>query len=96
MSETLDDAALVERQSAYLDHIRGLGRQERSLGLIACLVGVLVLVLGRFRFGGEPVLVWGGIAVIALGWGLFVWALARRVLWVRAHPFDPNALDSKS
>ena len=87
---SLEDPALLERQHAYLDQIRALGRRERNLGFIACLVGVLVVVVARFRFAGEPWLLWGGAAVVALGWGLFVYALARRLTWVRAHPFDPN------
>ena len=85
-----DDPALIDRKSAYLDSIRALGRRERSLGLIACLAGVLIMVVGRFRLAGEPWLVWGGAAVVAVGWALFVYAFARRLLWVRAHPFDPN------
>ncbi len=87
---SLEDPALIERQSAYLDRIRALGRRERNLGYIACLVGVLMLVIARFRLAGQPLLLWSGVGVVAVGWGLFVYALAARLLWVRAHPFDPN------
>jgi hypothetical protein len=86
----MDDPALLDRQSAYLDTLRGLYKTERTLGFVACLVGALMLIVARFRLGGEPLLLWGGAAVVALGWGLFVYAVIRRLQWVRAHPFDPN------
>ena len=86
----IDDAALLERQHAYLDHVRALGRRERNLGYVACLVGVMMVVIARFRLSGEPWLLWGGGAMVAAGWGLFVYAIARRLIWVRAHPFDSN------
>ena len=85
-----DEAALNERQAAYLDTVRAQGKAARFVGMIACLVGVLILVLGRFRLGGAPLWLWSGAGIVALGWGLFIYALARRLLWVRAHPFDPN------
>ena len=91
---TIDDPAVLDRQVAYLDMIRARGRRERSWGLIASLVGVLIVVVARFRLTGEPWALWGGLAVVAIGWGLFVVSVARRLLWVRAHPFDPNALDT--
>jgi uncharacterized membrane protein len=85
-----EEAALADRQSAYLDAMRAQGRPERLAGFIACLVGVLVLVIARFRLGGQPWLLWTGVGVVAIGWALFIYALARRLTWVRAHPFNPN------
>jgi len=85
-----DEAALLQRQAAYIDSLRGLYRSERTAGLVACLVGVILMSLARFRFSGEPALLWSGVGVIALGWGLFAYAILRRRLWVRAHPFDAN------
>jgi membrane protein YdbS with pleckstrin-like domain len=85
-----DEAATLDRQSAYVDQMRAQGRTARTLGFIACLVGVMVLALGRFRFGAPAWMLWTGAAVVAVGWGLFVYALLRRLTWVRAHPFDPN------
>ena len=87
---TIEDPAVLERQVAYLDRLRALGRPQRTLGLVACLVGVVMVVIARFRLGGEPWALWAGAAVIAAGWGLFVYAVAVRVRFVRAHPFDPN------
>ena len=86
-----DDPALIDRQAAYVDQIRALGRPQRLAGLVASLVGVLVLVVGRYRFPDAPFITWAGAATIAFGWACFVYAVARRFLWTRAHPFDPNA-----
>ena len=85
-----DEVVTLDRQSAYVDQMRAQGRTARTLGFIACLAGVMILVIGRFRLGGPAWMLWTGGAVVAIGWGLFVYALARRLTWVRAHPFDPN------
>ena len=85
-----DDPARIERQSVYLDTVRAQGRVYRFAGFIACLLGVMILIVGRYKLGGAPWLLWTGAGVVALGWALFVYALARRLMWVRAHPFDPN------
>jgi len=87
----IDDPAELEHRVAYLETLRAQGRPARFAGLVACLVGVLVLVIGRFRLGSPVWMLWGGSATVALGWGLFVYAIGRRLLWVRAHPFDPHA-----
>ena len=87
---TLDDPATLDRQAEYLDAVRALGRRPRALGYIACLVGVLMVAIARFRLGGESWLLWSGVAVIAAGWALFVYAVAARLKYVRAHPFDRN------
>jgi hypothetical protein len=87
---TIDDPAVLERQVAYLDRLRALGRPQRNLGYVVCLVGVLMVVIARFRLGGEPWALWGGVGIIAAGWGLFIYAVAARLRFVRAHPFDPN------
>ena len=89
-----DDAASLDRQSAYLQQIRALGRPQRLAGFIACLVGVMMMVLARFKLDNAPWLLWPGVAVVALGWILFIYALVRRLTWVRNHPFDPNARET--
>jgi uncharacterized membrane protein len=86
----MDDPAQLDRQTAYLEHVRSLGRPARFAGFVACALGVAMMVLARYRLGGAPWVLWSGVAVIALGWGLFIYALARRLTWVRAHPFDSN------
>ena len=85
-----DDAAQLARQAAYVDTLRAQGRPARFAGFVACLAGVLVLVIGRFKLGGAPWLLWSGVTIIGVGWALFIYALVRRLTWIRTHPFDPN------
>ena len=87
----MDDAAGIDRQSAYLEQIRAMGRPQRLAGFVACLVGVMMMVLARFKLDNAPWLLWPGVAVVAFGWILFIYALVRRLTWVRNHPFEPNA-----
>jgi hypothetical protein len=86
----IDDAASLDRQSAYLEQIRALGRPQRFAGLVACALGVAMMVFARYKLDGAPWLLWPGVAIVAIGWMLFIYAIARRLTWVRAHPFDPN------
>jgi hypothetical protein len=85
-----DEAVALDRQAAYLDTLRAQGRPARFGGMIACLIGVMILVVARFKLGAPLWMLWTGGLVVAFGWGLFVYALVRRLTWVRAHPFDPN------
>ncbi len=50
----------------------------RSAGLVACLVGVLVMLTGRFVAGAPVWLVWPGLAIIAAGWVLLALSAVRR------------------
>jgi len=84
-----DEADINARKVAYLDKIRGLYRRERTVGLVGCLVGVLLLVLARYRFDA-PWLMWTAVGVVAASWLLFAYVIFRRTSWVRTHPFDPN------
>jgi hypothetical protein len=82
--------AVDERWIAYREEVRAKGRPARFAGFIACLLGVLVLVVARFRLGGPAWMLWTGGGIVAVGWGLFMYAISRRLLWIRTHPFDPN------
>jgi high-affinity Fe2+/Pb2+ permease len=90
-----EDPAELARQVAYLETMRGQGRQARLAGFIACLLGVLILVLGRFRLGGAPWLLWTGVTVVGAGWSLFIYALVRRLRWARSHPY-PSAANASN
>jgi hypothetical protein len=85
-----DEVQHLDRQSAYLDTVRAVGRPARMAGLICCLLGVLILVVGRYKFGGPLWLLWSGAGVVAAGWALFIYAVVRRLFWIRSHPFDSN------
>ena len=86
-----DDPAELERRAAYLETLRAQGRSARFAGLILSLIGVMVLVIGRYRLGGPTWALAGGVAIIALGWALFVYAVGRRLYWVRSHPYSNAA-----
>ncbi|MGH6972677.1 MAG: hypothetical protein ACREEQ_13805 [Caulobacteraceae bacterium] len=85
----MSDDPQGERRRAYLTELRALGRSARIAGFVASLVGVLMMVIARYRID-SPLLLYGGAAVVAVGWAFFIFALARRYLWIRAHPFDLN------
>ena len=56
----------------------------RNTGYVACLVGTLVMLLGRFRPGAPPWLVYVGLAVIVCGWGFLVLSMVRAAADARA------------
>ncbi len=49
----------------------------RNAGLVACLIGVLVMVAGRFMHGVPTVLVYVGVSIIVFGWGLLALSMFR-------------------
>jgi O-antigen/teichoic acid export membrane protein len=85
-----DDPDVLERRVAYLDQIRHLYRRERTIGLTGCLVGVMLLILARYRLPAAPWAMWAAVAIIAAAWLLFAYVVFKRTAWVRAHPFDPT------
>ena len=87
MTSEADDGG---RRIAYLEQIRGLYRRERTIGLMGCLGGVLLLVWARYRMTGAAWAMWLAVGVIGVSWLLFAYVVLRRARWVRAHPFDPN------
>ncbi|MGH6987685.1 MAG: hypothetical protein ACRED9_12725 [Caulobacteraceae bacterium] len=74
-------------RSAYIDHLRSLGRRARTAGFAVCLLGVLLLVIARSKALAPAWESAGAIAVIAVGWALLLYSIARRLLYLRAHPF---------
>jgi hypothetical protein len=64
--------------------IRAYHRRTREAGLIACLVGVAVMVAGRFMPGAPIWLVSVGVGIAVFGWGLIAYALMRRVAMARS------------
>ena len=49
----------------------------RNAGLVACLIGVLVMASGRFVAGVPPVLIYVGVSIIVFGWGLLALSMFR-------------------
>ena len=60
-------------------------RATRNAGFVASLIGVLVMVSGRYMAGAPVWLTYVGVSVIVFGWGLFAYALYQRAVLVRAH-----------
>lgn len=86
----IDDSELNMKKSAYIDTLRGLHKSKRHLGFIGCLVGVIVMFAARIRPELPDVLVWVGVAIVAVSWLLFAYVIYARIAYVRAHPFDPG------
>jgi uncharacterized membrane protein YeaQ/YmgE (transglycosylase-associated protein family) len=87
----IDDPDVLARRVAYLERIRGMYQRERTIGIVGCLVGVMLLVLARYRLPAAPWAMWAALAIIGAAWLLFAYVVFKRTAWVRAHPFDPNA-----
>jgi hypothetical protein len=76
---------------AQLDAIRAHHRGTRNAGLVACLLGVLILIAGRYMAGAPVWLISVGVGVVALGWGLIAFAQWKRVAMARALTSKPGA-----
>jgi hypothetical protein len=64
--------------------VRAHHRGTRTAGFVACLLGALALIAGRFSPGLPAWVTSAGLAVIVLGWGLFGYALFKRVALARS------------
>ncbi len=53
-------------------------RLLRNAGFVASLVGALVMLTARFTAYLPHVAIWLGLAIILLGWALFVLSILRR------------------
>ncbi|MHB8530030.1 MAG: hypothetical protein ACYC8V_11040 [Caulobacteraceae bacterium] len=86
-----EEARVLERKAAYIDRVRALGRGARNGGFLACLVGVLALLLVRRESWAPEWALWPALAIIVMGWGLLAYSIWRRLAFVRAHPFEDEA-----
>lgn len=87
----MDDPVDLTRRAAYADRVRAIGARVRPLGFIFCAIGVALLVWARFRGPGAltPIGL-TGLAIIAVGWGIFVYVLVARTRYVRRNPYKPE------
>ena len=59
-------------------------RALRNAGYVACLIGTLVMITGRFMAGAPVWLVYIGLAGIVFGWGLLGLSMMRAASQARA------------
>ena len=77
-------------QQAWLDRVRGMHRGKRMVGVVGCLIGVLMMLFGRFRPDLAPHwMLMAGLAIVGACWLLFGWIMFDRWRWVKANPYQP-------
>jgi uncharacterized membrane protein len=81
---------MVTPREAYVTDLRSRYRGFTNAGYVVCLIGVLVMLSGRYMAGAPTWLVFPGLAVIIIGWGLLAFAIFSRAAYMRAHPFEPR------
>ena len=69
---------------------RGDHLATRNAGFIACLVGALVMISGRYMAGAPSWLIYAGVSAIVFGWGLFLLSMFRRAADARARLQAPE------
>lgn len=79
-SSPAEDHDWVVRMAA-----RAEGRPARTGGYIACLLGCLVMITGRFGPGAPVWLVYAGLGGVVFGWGLLGLSVYRRAAYVTKH-----------
>ena len=67
-----------------VEAVRALHRGARNAGYVFCLLGVLVMIAGRYMHGAPAWLVNAGVGIVVFGWGLLAYATMRRVARARA------------
>ena len=66
-----------------IEAIRSLHRGVRNAGYVFCLVGVMVLIAGRFMQGAPAWMLSVGVGIIVFGWGLLAYATMKRLARAR-------------
>ena len=64
--------------------VRHLHANKQTAGLLACVVGAVLLIWGRVRPEAPDLSVPAGLALIGLGWALFAYVIVMRTRYVRA------------
>jgi hypothetical protein len=78
----------VQRRIAYIDHLRGLHRFERIVGLVVILMGVAIIVAESYLRTLPHILLIGAWAMLAAGWIIFIYVIFKRTAWRKANPFE--------
>lgn len=75
-------------EAAWLLYVRKMHRWKRLAGILGCLAGALLMLLGKFKPGSYPG--WfmaAGLGIAIASWLVFAWVGYDRFRWVKAHPF---------
>ena len=67
----------------------------RNAGYVACLIGTLVMIAGRFMAGAPVWLVYVGLAGIVFGWGLLGLSMVRAAAQARLRRGQGHSTISK-
>ncbi|HEY8013767.1 MAG TPA: hypothetical protein VIE70_07650 [Dongiaceae bacterium] len=70
--------------ASQVEVVRAHHRGTRTAGFVVCLVGVLVMIAGRYAPAAPVWVTSVGVGTIAFGWGLFGYALYKRVTLARS------------
>jgi 1,4-dihydroxy-2-naphthoate octaprenyltransferase len=71
-------------------------RGLRNAGNVACLLGTLVMICGRFMHGAPSWLIYVGLGGIAFGWGLFGYSVVQRAVVRRSQKPRSDIPSAKS
>ena len=82
------EAADIQRRMDYFDKVRGLHKTKRTIGIVGCLIGCLVMLFGAQR--GPDVLRYVGLGIVAVSWLLFIYVTIARAMYVKKHPLEAS------
>lgn len=72
---------------AWIKQVRGLHRTKRMLGFAGIILGAALLVWWKLDATAPAWALWAGTVILVVSWGLFVYVIITRYLWVKKHPY---------
>ena len=85
-AELAGEAADIQRRIAYFDYVRSLHKTKRTVGIVGCLIGCLVMLWGSER--GPDVLRYVGLVIVGARWLLFIYVTISRAMYVKKNPLE--------
>lgn len=86
----IEMTAAQDRYLARLKALRADHRAATSAGVVACLIGLVLIVAGQYVTGFPRWAPYAGLAVIVFGWGLFALGIFKGIAFWRANPPIPE------
>jgi len=87
---------MTDGSGGRAEGVPGLFRVLKNAGFVACLVGALAMIAGRYMPGAPRWITYLGVSVIVFGWGLFAYALVQRAAYLRGRSAARQQLSPKS